>query len=178
MISVETDIKDLRLQLANEIYAEDLFKTIEENRQYLRQWLPWVDQTKTIQDSKVYLRYCKQGYASQTQAVLLLLYNTSVIGTIGFNNLDHGNHVGEIGYWLAQKYQGNGLMSHAVKTLTTIGFERLGLNRLVIKAATENKASRAIATRLGFSHEGTARQAAKLYGQFVDLEIYSLLYDD
>jgi ribosomal-protein-serine acetyltransferase len=44
----------------------------------------------------------------------------------------------------------------------------LGLNRVSIACATENKKSCAIPKRLGFRREGVQRQAEWLYDRFVD----------
>jgi ribosomal-protein-serine acetyltransferase len=48
-------------------------------------------------------------------------------------------------------------------------------NRVVIACASKNQRSRAIPERLGFTHEGVAREAEWLYDRFVDSEIYALL---
>jgi ribosomal-protein-serine acetyltransferase len=49
------------------------------------------------------------------------------------------------------------------------------MNRLYLRCAVGNIRSRKIALALGFSFEGTQRQAEWLYDHFVDLEMYSLL---
>jgi ribosomal-protein-serine acetyltransferase len=54
----------------------------------------------------------------------------------------------------------------------------LNLNRLVITCATQNQKSRAIPERLGFVHEGIARDAEWLYDHFVDHDIYAKLHCD
>ncbi|MCK6441038.1 MAG: GNAT family N-acetyltransferase, partial [Planctomycetes bacterium] len=81
----------------------------------------------------------------------------------------------EIGYWLDELYQGRGIMTRAVNALMTYGFEELKLNAIRIRCATGNAASRAIPERLGFAHEGTARQWECLYGVYHDSEGYSML---
>ena len=97
---------------------------------------------------------------------------------IGYNQLDWQNRIGYIGYWLAQDYQGKGLMTTSCKAIVDYGFGVLNLNRLVITCATENKPSQAIPNRLGFTHEGTTRDAEWLYDHFVDHEIYVQFYCD
>src|SRR3712207_8983550 len=52
-------------------------------------------------------------------------------------------------------------------------FLELGLNRVSIACATENKKSCAIPERLGFRREGVQRQAEWLYDHFVDHVIRS-----
>ncbi|MET3196134.1 GNAT family protein [Gottfriedia sp. OAE603] len=53
-----------------------------------------------------------------------------------------------------------GIMIKALNTLIQYGFEELGLNRIQIKVAVENKKSRALPERLGFRkgrpNQGTA----------------------
>jgi ribosomal-protein-serine acetyltransferase len=85
------------------------------------------------------------------------------------------NHHADIGYWLSEHYNGRGFMTAAVEKLIQIGFEEYGLNRQVIRAMSHNSASRNVAERLSFTHEGCQRQAANQYGTYYDLEVYSLL---
>jgi ribosomal-protein-serine acetyltransferase len=59
--------------------------------------------------------------------------------------------------------------------LIDYAFNELGLNRLVISCASENKKSRAIAERLGFEQEGVLRQSDWLVDRFVDQVVYGAL---
>ena len=43
---------------------------------------------------------------------------------------------------------------------------------------TLNEASKTLCERLGFVHEGTARQAQFVDGEYVDVERYGLLVDE
>ncbi|MGW6384808.1 GNAT family N-acetyltransferase [Peribacillus butanolivorans] len=50
-------------------------------------------------------------------------------------------------------------MTKAFKTFIDYGFRELGLNRIEVNIAVENKRSRALAERQGFIEEGRLRQA-------------------
>jgi ribosomal-protein-serine acetyltransferase len=63
----------------------------------------------------------------------------------------------------------------ACRALVDHAFEELGLNRVSIACATENKESCAILERLGFRREGIVRQAEWLYDHFVDHVVYATL---
>ena len=49
------------------------------------------------------------------------------------------------------------------------------LHRVIVYAATENRRSRGVAERVGFTLEGIAREAEWLGDRFVDLALYSML---
>lgn len=59
--------------------------------------------------------------------------------------------------------------------MSELGFEELGLHRIVIRAGVGNARSRAIPERLGFTRAGIAREAARGSGGFYDPVVSSLL---
>lgn len=69
-------------------------------------------------------------------------------------------------------------MTASCRALINRAFGELDLHRVMILCATENRRSRAIPERLGFTLEGVAREAEWLYDHFVDLAIYGLLRTD
>ena len=81
----------------------------------------------------------------------------------------------DVGYWLAQEYNGKGIMTQSVRDLIRLGFDDYSLGRVEIRCAVENRKSRAIPERLGFKQEGTIRRAENLYGKYVDHVVYGLL---
>lgn len=163
------------------VEAEDapaLFQLVEEHRAYLRAWMPWVDGTRTEGDLRAWAD-TERAKASEGKAVqFVILAEESHAGVIGFNEVDWEHRQAETGYWLAEDRQGRGLITRGAGELVRWAFDELGLNRVVIRVATENVRSRAVPERLGFSHEGTQREAERLYDRFVDLEMYGLLASD
>jgi ribosomal-protein-serine acetyltransferase len=69
-------------------------------------------------------------------------------------------------------------MTRACRFLVDHAFDEPKLNRVQIRCAVGNTKSQAIPERLGFTNEGTLRQAGRLYGRFVDIVIYSTLADE
>ena len=39
------------LELLNQDHAEELFELIEANREFLKQWLPWLDNNRYLQNT-------------------------------------------------------------------------------------------------------------------------------
>jgi RimJ/RimL family protein N-acetyltransferase len=81
-----------------------------------------------------------------------------LFGAVGFS-IDRADFSGEFGYWLAAAARGRGVATRAGRLLCRFAFEGVGLGYLGLVAAAGNAASNAVARRLGFTHEGTLRDA-------------------
>ena len=110
-----------------------------------------------------------EGYSAQ------IVYRDRIAGQVGFNVFDWPNSKTEIGYWLGASFQGRGIMTRACRALLDHAFRELRFNRVEIKCAVGNLKSRAIPERLGFTEEGTLRQAERLHDRYVDLVVYGML---
>lgn len=155
--------------------AKRVFELSDKSRNYLKEWLPWLDFTNNVEDTKDFIRGCLKGYAENKSLTTVILYNGEIVGTAGFNSINWSNKTAYIGYWLGEEYQGNGIMSKVAKALTNYAFNHLKLNKVEIRAAVENKKSRSVPERLGFVNEGKIRQAEWLYDHYVDHAIYGIL---
>ncbi|GAV89947.1 Acetyltransf_3 domain-containing protein [Cephalotus follicularis] len=86
---------------------------------------------------------------------------------------------GELGYALAWKYWGKGIMTQAVKIVAnTIFSEWPHLERLEALVDIENMGSQRVLEKAGFNREGTLRKYIFLKGRCRDLAIFSLLSTD
>ena len=159
-------------------YSVPLFSLVDNNRQYLRQWLSWLDVTTCSEDTKQFIKQCEKQYRNQTGCQFLLFYQQRIIGVFGFNSIDNIDKKAIIGYWLAEDYTGNGYMTKAIGCLLELGFYVHNLNKLEIYCATENHPSRALAERMNFKFDGILRQNQWLYQRFVDHAVYSLLRNE
>jgi ribosomal-protein-serine acetyltransferase len=166
---------DIILRVLEPYHAEDLFALVDANRDYLRQWLPWVDENTSPRTTATFIATARQQQAAQQGYQMGIWYHGQIVGTIGHHTIDWTNKITEIGYWLSAALQGRGIMTRACRAMTTAAFDDLHLNRVQIRCAIGNQRSSAIPRRLGYQYEGTLRQGQWLYDHFVDLEIYSML---
>src|SRR5690606_8940210 len=104
--------------------------------------------------------------------------NMEFAGLIGFKDSDWVNNKTELGYWLAEKMQGKGIVTLCTKALVKYAFNKLGMNRVQLKVAVGNSKSAAIPQRLGFQLEGIERDGELINGTYHDLQIFSLLKSD
>lgn len=105
---------------------------------------------------------------------VVLKNSGKAIGSIDIHNVNYDNHSAEIGYWLAEEYNGLGYMSRAVKLIENKAFFA-GINRLVIAVQKENLPSARVAEHNHYVYEETLKQALYKYGSFYDEMIFAKL---
>ena len=169
---------ELSLRLLEIQDASAIFTLVDQSRDYLRKWLGWVDGTKTVQDTEKFIQITIEGFSARRSLNAAILYKGEIVGVAGYNEFDWTNKIAYIGYWIGEDYQGQGIMTEVVRALTQYAIEELELNRVDIRAAVQNKKSRAIPERMGFIEEGRLRQAEYLYDRYVDHVVYGMLATD
>lgn len=174
---IQVDDK-LHLERININNATTIFTAINNNRQFLRKWLPFVDYTLSDDDTKSYITSVLKIPSNQRDEVYEIWFYHNFVGLIAFKETDYANLKTEIGYWIIEKMQGKGIVTKSVSTLINFAFRKLKLNRVQIKVAKNNSKSSAIPKRLGFSFEGIEREGEKHQNKFLDIEVYSLLKSD
>jgi ribosomal-protein-serine acetyltransferase len=165
----------LELGLLEEHHAEDLYAAVDMNRDYLREWLPWVDVTQSPTDTQHFIRTTAVEFASRSSIVTGIWWDSSLVGTVGLHKIDWLNRRAEIGYWIVEQAQGKGIVSSCVQSMLRYAFHDLGMNRVEIRCAVGNGKSCAVPERLGFRLEGIMREGQCLNGKFVDQRIYAKL---
>lgn len=175
VLTIQIDT-DLALRKIMPMDAEEIFATIDREREFLGQWLPFVAETTKLSYTIDFLNTILEAEDEKDVCVFTIRYQEQFVGVIGFKASDIANKKTEIGYWLSEKHQHKGIMTRCVKTLCDRAFKKFGMNRIQIKCAVGNTPSKAIPKRLGFHLEGVERDGEQMSnGEYVDLEIYSLL---
>lgn len=176
IIKVDTDIELKQLEQSD---SADIFKAIDSQREYLGQWLPFVEYTTEISDTEAYVDSVLKEPEDRFEYVFAIRKQGEFVGLIGFKDTDKQNQKTEIGYWLSEAYQKQGIITKSVEKLCDFAFNKQGINRIQIKCAVENTSSRNIPRRLRFKFEGIERQGELLSGgKFTDLEVYSKLKEE
>ena len=154
--------------------ADHLYRLIETDRTYLEAWMPWVEHVRTRDDEREWAERIARVEDGDREQPYAIVYDGAIVGGIGII-LEPLNRAGEIGYWLAEDMQGRGIATRACHALVDHAFRSRGLHRVVIRAALENRRSRAIPERLGFALEGTERESLYANGAYSDAAVYSML---
>ena len=165
----------VELRLFDDRHAEALFALTEQNRAHLRPWLPWVDQTLSVDDTRAFIQSSLYQYAGNNGFQAGIWFQGELAGAIGYLYFNWRSRKTEIGYWLAESFQGGGIMTRACAAMIEHAFAERGLNRVEIQCASGNTKSRAIPRRLGFVEEGVIREAEWLHDYFADHVVYGML---
>jgi ribosomal-protein-serine acetyltransferase len=165
------------LRLPEERDANELYALVDANRAYLSQWMPWAPE-ETLEDALSYIKLLRAQLANNDGLNTLITVDGRIAGSVGMRSIEWRVRSTELGYWLAAEHQGRGIMTAAVGAYLDYAFGVLGLHRVVVHAGTGNSRSRAIPERLGFTYEGTAREAEWLGERVHDLAVYAILASD
>jgi ribosomal-protein-serine acetyltransferase len=174
MFTLKVD-DEIELQLFQPHHALKLFQLVEENRDHLREWLPWVDSMTTPFQFESLIPYWLTQFAENNGCNTGIVYKGELVGSIALQQMDWHNGITSIGYYLSKRAEGHGIMTRCVHALLNYCFFQLGLNRVEIKCGEKNVKSRSIPERLGFVKEGKLRDGEQLYGRFHDIIVYSML---
>ncbi|MGM0622300.1 MAG: GNAT family N-acetyltransferase [Bacteroidota bacterium] len=168
----------VRLEAVNLSMAPVIFEAIDRDRDFLTQWLPFVEYTQKLSDTENFINSLVNQTGKKRDEVFVIWYKGEFAGLIGFKDTDWVNRKTELGYWLTKNMQGKGIITSCVDKLNVYAFKKLKMNRIQIKVAKGNSKSAAIPVKLGFQFEGTERAGELHCNKFFDLEVYSLLKSD
>jgi len=163
----------LEISVPMEGDALELFNLVDENRAYLREWLPWLDDVNSVDDEVAMIRSLSEPNPDNFR-FYLIRQSGEIVGVISMNWVDYQNRSFGLGYWVSQSSAGRGIITKACSRLMDHCFDDLKLHRSVIEAAVENYPSRAIAERLGMRLEGISKDREWLYDHFTDSSLYAI----
>jgi [ribosomal protein S5]-alanine N-acetyltransferase len=107
------------------------------------------------------------------------LEDNAIVGTINLSQIFRGGFQNAyLGYYIGERYAGQGYMTEALKLMLRYAFLKLKLHRLEANVQPENVASISLVRRAGFVREGYSRRYLKICGQWRDHERWALIAED
>ena len=159
-----SDAKELVMAISN--------KKVQDN---LRDGLPY---PYTEQDGIDYISSIISADESETFAFAVTAED-KVVGSIGvFRQGNIHRQTAELGYYIAEKYWGKGIMTEAVIQICKYVFEKSDIICIYAESFAYNAASCRVLEKAGFQYEGTLRSNAVKNGKLIDMKMYSLLKTD
>ncbi|ADI13972.1 GCN5-related N-acetyltransferase [Truepera radiovictrix DSM 17093] len=168
----------LELRLLEQRHARALYDLTTANRAHLRPYLPWVDKLESVRGTEAFIRSGLEQFARGDGFQAGIYHRGALAGMCGLHYIRPDTRRTEIGYWLAEAAQGQGIVTRVCAGLCAYAFEELGLHRVEIRCHPGNARSRAVPERLGFTEEGILRGVDKLASGWADWVVYGLLEDE
>ena len=162
-----------RLVLLTEQHAEDLHSYYTENSAHLAPWEPLrPDGYHRVDAWRQRGREFQQEHELGTSLRLLAMPadRQEIFGTCFFTNITRGPlQACNVGYSIAEKYGGQGLMTEIVDAAVAYVFRELDLHRIMANYVPENARSARVLEKLGFEKEGLAKSYLKIAGSWRDM---------
>lgn len=176
---------DLRLEPLEPHHAPALFRLVDEDRDRLGARLPWVASTRTPEDTLAFIAGSRArrdpatgGDGSGDWAILAGGPEAlGPVGVIGIHAPNWSHRRVTLGYWIAGRFEGRGWITRSAAAMTGHLHDK-GMHRVEIRAALDNRRSRAVPERLGFRLEGALRAVEWIHGRPIDHAVYGRLSTD
>ncbi len=107
-------------------------------------------------------------------ASLAITFQGSVVGGIDLR-IDPPEHNAGMGYSIARKLWGRGLVTEAAAAVISLAFEEYRLHKVWAHADVRNKASWRVMEKIGMSREGLLREHHFVRGEAGDVYSYGIL---
>ncbi|MGH8159989.1 MAG: GNAT family N-acetyltransferase [Rhodanobacter sp.] len=168
----------LRLWQAHDAAA--LFAAARESTGSVGRWLPWCHAGYRAEDAVAWIAHCQSGWRAGEHFAFPIFDTDSgdLLGGIGLNHYNRLHRSANLGYWIRQSRQRQGIAVAAATLVARFGFEQLGLVRIEIVALPDNQPSRRTAEKIGARFEAIARQRLWANGQAHDAAVYGLIPPD
>jgi RimJ/RimL family protein N-acetyltransferase len=173
---IETDLFTIRSYAMSDTHP--LHRMMKENRNDLLNTFPksLEGTTTTIRTRKFILQ--KQSERREGLSVVCGIYTRQddvLFGHILFTKFDWSVPKCEMGYFISPKYAGKGIATKAATAFSHWGFSNLKLEKITMRIWPGNKASIAVAEKLGAREAGLAKRDFRSYdGKVMDCVYYEL----
>lgn len=167
--------EEITLKILTKHHAAELHNLIDRNRDFLGEWLPWVESKRTVEDMEASIEKWGLRYITDSAINAGIFFKDELAGMIAFPEINWSEKKTSFGYWLAPDFERKGIMTKCVKALINHAFQDLELERIEISCTEENVKSRALPEKLGFAQERILYDHYYLHGKVHNLVVYRLL---
>ena len=157
--------------------AEEFANAARESVNTVGPWMSWCSPSFSSQDALNWFQQCRLDNASQSACEFGVFSQESgaFLGGGGLNSINHQNLFCNLGYWVRETAQRQGIAKRTVQTLVPYAFEVLRMQRVEIVIAQGNTASEAVARKCGAQFEYLARNRLQVHGRAVAASIFSVI---
>ena len=153
----------------------------DQSREFLVPWEPiWPADDLTRASFRRRLRaHAEEIEGDEAYPFLIFRDDETLVGGLTIGQIRRGvSQTGTLGYWMGERFAGQGYMSRAVRAAAHFTFGSLRLHRLEAACLQHNDSSIHVLERVGFKREGFARSYLRINGRWQDHILFALLETD
>lgn len=168
-------MKPFKLRLWKSTDVDNLlrFANNENIAKYLTDKFPF---PYTKADAKSFIAYANR---SGNDFIYAIEVQNLAVGSIGLHlQQDIYRKNAEIGYWLAEPFWGQGIMTKVILEMSSIGFERFEIERIYARPFENNLASQKCLVKAGFTMEANLPGTVFKNGEYLGELIYGIRRED
>lgn len=149
------------------------------NRRWLERWEATSPEGAVSLDMRAGIKRLLQQYRDGQGVPFVMEHGGDVAGQLNVWGISRGSlSTATIGYWVSERFAGQGITPTCVAMATDICFNELRLHRMEICIRPENVASLRIVEKLGFRYEGLRRRYIHIDGDWRDHYCFALTTED
>lgn len=132
-------------------------------------------------EKRIATTWSNTAFAQEGDAVSLAVEERgtgALVGDVVLFWRSETDRAGEVGYIFDPRAGGRGYATESVAALLALGFDGLGLHRIVARIDERNTASARVVERLGFRREARLVESEWFKDEWTTLLVYALLEDE
>ena len=143
--------EELALRAKSSESFDEFSRIVVSNREHLSAWLPWAENAP---DESSVAHYSESPMKKENDEEVNwdIFCRGSLCGAIGLMKREETKTILEIGYWLAQEFNGRGIMTRCVNALVDVTFKQTDTPAIEIGCDKANLPSASVALRAGFTY--------------------------
>lgn len=149
-----------------------------QSRPDVTRYLYWETRTRDEVRAELETRTLRTTLEAEGDGIVLTLElreSGELIGDVNLRWLSRQHRQGEIGFVLHPDHHGRGYSPEAALVMLELGFDELGLHRIIGRCDGRNEASARLMEKLGMRREAHFRENEVVKGEWTDELVYAML---
>lgn len=157
--------------------ARPMFEAVTASLTELVPWMAWAHSDYREVEAAEWVRRAGRAFADGLEFAFVVrsVETGEVLGSAGLNTIDRLNRWANLGYWIRSDRTGQGFATRAARLVSGFGLSEVGLGRIEILAAVENRPSQAVAEHAGALREGVLRRRLRVGDDVQDAVVFSIV---
>jgi ribosomal-protein-serine acetyltransferase len=157
--------------------AEAFSSAVLESVETVGPWMPWCSSDYSADRALEWFAACHTARVAGNAFEYGVFCQNSgdFLGGAGLNDIRQQHKFCNLGYWVRQSRQRQGVASRCVQALSALAFHELEFNRVEIVVAVGNLASEGVAVKSGALRESVARNRLYIHGKSAPAHVFSLV---